>query len=123
MLCGVYIFHIFRKDAVNVYLSNPITCLNRNFSLVRMSIGLDRFHCTSHVFVYRLRRLTRFPPYSVTMRVFFTFLCNRARFPPYGVTMRVFYSRFCIVLDFLFMARFPPYWVTIRVFHKFTCIV
>ena len=69
MLCGVYIFHIFRKDAVNVYLSNPITCLNRNFSLVRMSIGLDRFHCTSHVFVYRLRRLTRFPPYSVTMRV------------------------------------------------------
>ena len=52
MLCWVYIFHILRKDAVNVYLSNPITCLifilclNRYFSYVRMSIGLDRFHCT-----------------------------------------------------------------------------
>ena len=31
--------------AVNVNLSNPITCLNRYFSLVRMSISLDRFHC------------------------------------------------------------------------------
>ena len=32
-------------SAVNVNLSIPITCLNRYFSLVRMSIGLDRFHC------------------------------------------------------------------------------
>ena len=34
-------------SAVNVNLSNPITCLNRYFSLVRMSIGLDRFHCSN----------------------------------------------------------------------------
>ena len=32
-------------SAVNVNLYNPITCLNRYFSLVRMSIGLDRFRC------------------------------------------------------------------------------
>ena len=35
-------------SAVNVNLSNPITCLNRYFSLVRMSIGLDKFHCILH---------------------------------------------------------------------------
>ena len=32
-------------NAVNVNLSNPITCQNRYFSLVRISIGIDRFHC------------------------------------------------------------------------------
>ena len=30
---------------VNVNLPNPITCLNRSFPLVPLSIGLDRFHC------------------------------------------------------------------------------
>ena len=33
--------------------------------------------CISHVYLCCLRRLTRFPPYCVTMRVFFTFLCTR----------------------------------------------
>ena len=38
-------------SAVNVNLSNPITCLNRYFSLVRVSIGLDRFHCIIEIFL------------------------------------------------------------------------
>ena len=102
-------------DALRVFLRMASQCmyLTRVSASFKTSFTFSSVWghnaCISHVYLCRLRRLTRFPPYGVTMRVFFTFFCTRVsyclrrltRFPLYGITMHVFYWRFCIDLDVL----------------------
>ena len=145
-----------------------------DLDVFRVFLGVGYYACISHVYLYVLRRLTRFPPYWVIMRVFHTFICivsdslrvflrialkcvcfsrfsalaflyrlrRLTRFPLYGIIMRVFSSGFCIDLDvfrvffgcghnacishvYLYrlrrLTRFPTTGVTMRVFFTFLC--
>ena len=85
--------------------------------------------CISHVHRYRLRRLTRFPLYCDTMRVFFTFLCTRVSLSfktPYAFSS-IWHHNACVLLACLHRfrrhTRFPPYGLIMRVLHTFICIV
>ena len=80
------------------------------------------FTFSALAFLYRLRRiLTRFPPYGVTMRVFYSRFCIVLDvfrvFLRIGFIMRVFHRFICIVWPY----GFPPYCVTMRVFFTFFC--
>ena len=75
--------------------------------------------CVLLAFLHRLRRLTRFPPYGVIMRVFFTFLCTRVSLSfktPYAFSS-VWRHNACVLLAFLhrfrLLTRFPPYGVIV----------
>ena len=85
--------------------------------------------CVLLAFLHRFRRLTRFPPYEVIMRVFFTFLCTRVSLSfktPYAFSS-VWRHNACVLLVFLHrfrrLTRLPPYWVIMRVFYSRFCIV
>ena len=135
----------------------------RVFYCTRVSASLKTFYafssvwdhnaCISHVYLYRLRRLTRLTTYCVTQCVCFSRfsalaflyrLRHLTRFPLCGITMHVFYWRFCIDLDvfrvflgwghnacishvYLYLlrrlTRFPSYCETMRVFYWRFCIV
>ena len=58
-------------------------------------------------YLYCLRRLTRFPPYCVTMRVFFTFFCTRVSLSfktPYAFSS-VWHHNACVLLACLHRFR------------------
>ena len=83
--------------------------------------------CISHVYLYRLGRLTRFPLYWVTVHVFFTFLCTSVSLSfkkPYAFSS-VWLHNACVSHVYLYrlgrFQRFPLYCVTMRVFYTFLC--
>ena len=136
------VFHVFLHsrffidlDALRVFLRMASQCmyLTRVSASFKTSFAFSSVWghnaCISHVYLCRLRRLTRFPPYCVTMRVFFTFFCTRVSLSfktPYAFSS-VWHHNACVLLAFLHrfrrLSRFPPYGVKMREFHTFICIV
>ena len=120
----------------------PVCVIMRGFFMflcTRVSLSIktpDPFYsvmphnaCVSLAFLHRFRRLTRFTPYGVIMRVFFTFLCTRVSLSfktPYAFSS-VWRRNLCVLLAFLHrlrrLTRFPLYGVTMRVFYSCFCIV
>ena len=80
--------------------------------------------CVLLAFLHRFRRLTRFPPYGVTICVFFTFFCTRNSLSPYAFASVMHHNAWdwlTFLHRFRRFTRFPLYCVTMRVFFTFLC--
>ena len=80
--------------------------------------------CVLLAFLHRFRRLTRFPPYGVTIFVFFTFFCTSISLSPYAFASVMHHNAWdwlTFLHRFRRFTRFPLYCVTMRVFFTFLC--
>ena len=97
----------------------------RNFlCIASQCVCFPRFSALA--FLHLLRRLTHFPPYGFTMRVFHTFFCTRVSLSfktPYTFSAVGRHSA-CVLLAFLHRFRrlthFPPYASQCVCFSRFS---
>ena len=109
-----YVFHTFLCTRISLSFKIPYA-----FSSVWRQNA-----CVLLAFLHRLRRLKRFPPYGVTMRVFYSrFYRHYIAEISLNVTLNHNHNhKLAFLHRFRRLTRFPPYGVIMRVFHRFICI-
>ena len=113
---------------MRVFFTFLCTRLSSSFKTPHTFYSVRRHNaCVLLAFLHRFRRLTQFPLYCITMRVFSTFLCTSVSSSfktPYAFSS-VWLHNACVSHVYLYrlgrFQRFPLYCIIMRVFYTFFC--